>query len=140
MNDHKYKTTAGETDVSELLIAHGVEKSWADRVELIIEHVSYSHEMRDPLAVEKAIVAHPEIAIVQDADRLDAIGATGIGRAFTYGGAKDPERGMDGTVQHFIDKLERVKFTMKVSIAPLCGVSLLTPSDGPWSTVSGGKD
>lgn len=66
-----------------------------------------------------------EAQIVQDADRLDAIGAIGIARTFAYGGSKgrsiyEPsatEERNSSTIQHFYDKLLKVKALMNTESA-----------------------
>ncbi len=60
--------------------------------------------------------------IVQDADRLDAIGAIGIARTFAYGGANnkmlyDPENKQDSTIKHFYDKLLKLEQLMNTEYA-----------------------
>ena len=51
----------------------------------IIRHVSFKS------GFDKASFHSIELDIVQDADRLDALGAIGIARAFNYGGFKGRE-------------------------------------------------
>ena len=48
--------------------------------------------------------------IVQDADRLDAIGAIGIARTFAFGGERG--RPLDDSIRHFHDKLLLLKDEM----------------------------
>ena len=80
----------------------------------IVKHVSWRKQY------EFDAVDYPELAIVQDADRLDAIGAIGIARAFSYGGfAKRPIivpssevnqlNDMEDTISHFYEKLLHIK-------------------------------
>lgn len=96
-------------------------------VQEIIRNLSYKASLGNITFQSK------ELDIVQDADRLDAIGAIGIARAFTYGGYKnrvmyDPEIAPDlnmskeayknsaaPTVNHFYEKLLRLKELMKTT-------------------------
>lgn len=58
----------------------------------IIEHVQQIiRNMSFKSSLGKVSFTSKEMLVVQDADRLDAIGAIGIARAFTYGGFKNRE-------------------------------------------------
>ncbi|WP_339228014.1 HD domain-containing protein [Oceanobacillus sp. FSL K6-2867] len=79
----------------------------------IISGVSYSKGVVVPDTLEGRIV--------QDADRLDAIGAIGIARTFAYGGANQqlmyhPTKKAT-SIQHFDDKLLKLKDFMHTKSA-----------------------
>ena len=104
-----------------LLSQPGVPEATVARVEQVIREVSFKG-----LGVATP-VSSPEAAVVQDADRLDAIGAIGVGRAFAYGGHKnrplhDPatppvshqdfeqyKQSTAPTLNHFYEKLLHLK-------------------------------
>lgn len=73
----------------------------------IISRISFSAKLAPPESIEGKCV--------QDADRLDAMGAIGIARTFAFGGSRgrrmhDPEgKDQNASIQHFYDKLLLLK-------------------------------
>ncbi|ROT37675.1 HD domain-containing protein [Sodiomyces alkalinus F11] len=118
VGDRKYVKPSQDaaTLVRDFLVGAGADESLADDVQAICLGVSYAAEMRDPARTAALITTHPELAVVQDADRLDAIGAVGIGRCFAYGAAKAAQRGLQGSVDHFGEKLLRLEGMMKTQV------------------------
>ena len=101
-----------------------------EQVMFIIKNMSFS------TAGAKKLEHSPiEFQIVQDADRLDALGAIGIARAFAYGGktgrslhdpSAEPRENLatpqaygvsDSTIQHFYEKLLLLKDLMNTKAA-----------------------
>ena len=104
------ETYEGKDRAVGFLRAHGADEQMIAKVVGIISQISFSAGNGRPDTLEGCCV--------QDADRLDAIGAIGIGRAFAFGGSRgrrmhDPENvDMTTTVQHFYDKLLLLKDRM----------------------------
>ncbi|OTB09005.1 hypothetical protein M426DRAFT_18398 [Hypoxylon sp. CI-4A] len=117
VGDKKYLKPGEDasTLVYEFLLSLGLAEQLARRVQTICLGVSYSSEIKDLARVQDLIKTHPELAIVQDADRLDAIGSIGIGRVFTFTGART-KRSMDDSIQHFHDKLLKLESMMKTDV------------------------
>ncbi|KAH7325995.1 hypothetical protein B0I35DRAFT_474701 [Stachybotrys elegans] len=116
VGDKKYLKPGEDSSrlVHTLLTSLGAADTLAEKVQAICLGVSYSSEVKNPARVLDLICEHPELAIVQDADRLDAIGAVGIGRAFTFGGAKNQT--MQQTMDHFAEKLVHLEGMMKTDV------------------------
>ena len=114
VGDKKYLMPGedGSTMVQNILLEFGAHMSLAKTVQEIVSHVSYSTEIENPSKIQELITELPELAVVQDADRLDAIGAVGIGRCFTYNAAKG-KGSLQEAIIHFQEKLESLDLMMK---------------------------
>ena len=114
-----YKLHDGVDKSEELITAFlqsiQVENDTINKVLEIVSQVSFS-KGNTPTTIEAKIV--------QDADRLDAIGAVGIARCFAYGGSvgnilyNPYDNSKDASsVQHFYDKLFKLKDLMNTETA-----------------------
>jgi len=81
---HDGDDTIGPKMAREFLFKHNVDSLVIEHVINIIENISFNKSLEKG---EK--FTSPELSVVQDADRLDAIGAIGIARCFNYGGFKN---------------------------------------------------
>jgi len=82
---HDGDETIGPRIAGEFLQTVGLDVERIEQVQAIILNMSFKASLGERSFHSK------ELEIVQDADRLDAIGAIGIARAFTYGGFKNRE-------------------------------------------------
>ncbi|MHA3045159.1 HD domain-containing protein [Riemerella anatipestifer] len=111
----------------DFLMKEKVSEETIDKVLFIIKHLSFKNKENQPKELPI------EFKIVQDADRLDAIGAIGVARAFNFGGYKNnpiynpellPEKNFDKeqykksegtTINHFYEKLLLLKDLMQTT-------------------------
>ena len=102
-DDHKLFHTENNENTRSFLMKNRVQEETIDLICAAINAVSFSQNRgRRPDTIEGKIV--------QDADRLDALGAIGIARTFAYGG--EHGRPLHASVQHFHDKLLLLKDAM----------------------------
>lgn len=80
---HNGDETIASRIVNEFLTEQKVDSETIEKVIFIIENMSFKNRNDAPQNLPL------ELKIVQDADRLDAIGAIGIARTFNFGGYKN---------------------------------------------------
>ena len=121
---HNGDEEIGPTRATQFLQSIHVEDDIIMHVEKIIRNISFKG------GNFTTTFNSPELAVVQDADRLDSLGAIGIARAFNYGGFKNRElynpaiapdlemtkesykKSSAPTINHFYEKLLLLKNKM----------------------------
>lgn len=121
---------AGLKKVRTFLTEHQTDAKTIEEVLHIIESYSYTAHLKQKKGMDTL-----EGKVVQDADRLDAIGAIGIARTFSYGGHHnrplyDPDvplsstvtadaytKSASPTINHFYEKLLHLKDLMNTKTA-----------------------
>jgi len=102
-DDYKLFETKNNANARAFLDSQSIDEATAVQICMAINSVSFSKNRgRCPELLEGQIV--------QDADRLDAIGAIGIARTFAYGGKHG--RTLDSSIDHFHEKLLLLKAMM----------------------------
>jgi uncharacterized protein len=107
-DDHKLFNTENNMNARSFMEQNEIPSETIEQICCIINSVSFSQNRgKSPATTEGKIV--------QDADRLDAIGAIGIARTFAYGGKVG--RPLSDSVQHFYDKLLLLKDELNTDAA-----------------------
>ncbi len=107
-DDHKLFNTENNMNARSFMEQNDIPSETIEQICKAINSVSFSHNRgRSPETLEGKIV--------QDADRLDAIGAIGIARTFAYGGKVG--RPLSDSIKHFYDKLLLLKDELNTDAA-----------------------
>ena len=107
-DDYKLFNTVSNANARNFLVQNKVPPEMIDRICAVMNGVSFSKNRgKRPDTLEGKIV--------QDADRLDGIGAIGIARTFAYGG--EHGRSLEASIQHFYDKLLLLRDEMNTQTA-----------------------